>query len=101
MAWRMLDQPYSMPPTRPEWITGLVSPGDTNFADVLLQHDFDGRVIFHHRTGARWTAWGKNLHVPGFVHEAVCLEALRELRGAMGRSGGHGAGRGGGPGGRG
>lgn len=80
MAWRMLDQPYSMPPTRPEWITGLVSPGDPNFADVLLQHDFAGRPIFHHRTGAGWSAWGKNLRVPGFEHETVCLDALRELR---------------------
>jgi hypothetical protein len=81
MAWRMLDRPFSMPPTRPEWITGAVSPGDTRLADVLLQHDFDGRVIFHHRTGANWCAWGRNFDVPGFVHQAVCLEALRELRG--------------------
>jgi hypothetical protein len=80
MAWRMLDQPYSMPPTRPVWITGLVSPGDPNFADVLLQHDFAGQPIFHHRTGAGWSAWGKNLRVPGFEHEVVCLDALRELR---------------------
>jgi hypothetical protein len=81
LAWRMLDQPYSMPPTRPRWVTGLISPGDTNFADVLLQHDFAGRTIFHHRTGASWSAWGRNLQVPGFEYEAVCLEALAELRG--------------------
>jgi hypothetical protein len=80
MAWRMLDQPYSMPSARPEWVTGLVSPGDANFADVLLQHDFSGRTIFHHRTGAKWVAWGKNFHAPGFEYEAVCLDALRELR---------------------
>jgi hypothetical protein len=58
-----------------------VSPGDARLEDVLLQHDFDSQVIFHHRTGAKWTAWGRNLHVFGFAHEAVCLEALRELRG--------------------
>jgi hypothetical protein len=80
LAWRMLGRPYSMPATRPEWVTGLLSPGDANFADVLLQHDFAGQVIFHHRTGASWNAWGRNLHVPGFELEAACLEALRELR---------------------
>jgi hypothetical protein len=80
LAWRMLDQPFSMPPTRPTWTVGLISPGDANFADVLQQHDFDGRVIFQHRTGAKWTAWGRNLRVPGFEYEAVCLEALEELR---------------------
>jgi hypothetical protein len=80
LAWRMLDQPYSMPPNRPEWVTGLINPGDPHFADVLLQHDFAGRVIFQHRTGARWVAWGNNLHVTGFEYQAVCLEALRELR---------------------
>jgi len=80
MAWRMLNQPYSMPATRPEWVTGLVNPGDANFADVLLQHDFEGRIVFHHRTGAKWVAWGKNLHVPGFQYEAICLDALRDLR---------------------
>jgi hypothetical protein len=80
MAWRMLNQPYSMPATRPDWVTGLVNPGDANFADVLLQHDFAGRVVFHHRTGAKWVAWGKNVHVPGFEYESVCLDTLRELR---------------------
>lgn len=80
MAWRMLNQPYSMPVQRPRWVTGLISPGDTNFADLLYQHDFEGQVIFQHRTGAKWTAWGENLHVPGFSYEDVCLEALRELR---------------------
>lgn len=80
MAWRMLNQPYSMPATPPEWITGVVNPGDANFADVLLQHDFTGRIVFHHRTGAKWVAWGKNLQVAGFEYEAVCLDALRELR---------------------
>jgi hypothetical protein len=80
MAWRMLGQPFSMPPTRPTSTVGLISPGDTNFVDVIHQHDFDGRMIFPHRTGAKWTAWGQNFRVPGFEHEAVCLEALRELR---------------------
>lgn len=80
MAWRMLGRPYAMPPQRPEWAIGLVSPDDTNFAHALHQHDFDGRVIFQHRTGAKWTAWGENLRIPGFQHEANCWEALQELR---------------------
>jgi hypothetical protein len=80
MAWRMLDRPYSMPPRRPQWITGLISPGDPQFADALHQHDFHGQVIFQHRTGAKWSAWGENLRIPGFRYEEVCLDALRELR---------------------
>src|SRR5205823_5140485 len=76
LAWRMLGQPFGMPSIRPTWVVGSISPGDTNFADVLQQHDFHGRIIFQHRTGAKWTAWGRNLQVPGFEHEAVCLEAL-------------------------
>jgi Mannosyltransferase putative len=80
MAWRMLDQPYSMPAMRPAWAVGLISPGDPYFADVLQQHDFDGRIVFHHRTGAKWTAWGRNFRVPGFEHQAICLNALEELR---------------------
>jgi hypothetical protein len=80
MAWRMLGQSYSMPAHRPRWAVGSISSGDPEFADALQQHDFDGRVVFQHRTGAKWTAWGKNFRVPGFTHEATCLEALRELR---------------------
>jgi hypothetical protein len=80
LAWRMLSQPFSMPPTRPTWVVGLINPGDANFADVLQQHDFDGRIISQHRTGAKWTAWGENFRVPDFEHEAICLEALEELR---------------------
>lgn len=80
MAWRKLDQPYSMPTDRPYWVVGSTNPGDPEFASVLQQRDFTGRTIFHHRSGAKWTAWGQNFSVPGFAHEAACLEALRELR---------------------
>jgi hypothetical protein len=80
LAWRMLDQPYGMPSKRPAWVTGLINPDDTNFADVLIQHDFAGTPIFQHRTGAKWNAWGKPFHVPGFPYEDACFEALRELR---------------------
>jgi hypothetical protein len=80
MAWRMVEQPYGMPPHRPEQVTGLISSGDANYADVLYQHDFDGQRVFQHRTGAKWTAWGENFRVPGFRHHAACLEALQELR---------------------
>ncbi len=80
MAWRMLDQPYSMPSTRPAWGFGSTSRGNPGYAEISLQHDFDGRAIFQHRTGAKWTAWGENFRLPGFEHHDVCLEALRELR---------------------
>jgi hypothetical protein len=80
MAWRMLGQPYSMPAHRPKWAVGSITPGDPEFADVVQQHDFDGRNILQHRTGAKWTAWGENFRVPGFDHHETCLDALRELR---------------------
>src|SRR5262249_14205097 len=38
-----------------------------------------GRAIFHHRPGAKWTAWGENMRITGFPYEAVCMEALRDL----------------------
>lgn len=80
MAWRRLARPYAMPPDRPCWTVGVISPGDPGPVGVLQQHDFDGQVIFHHRTRAKWAAWGRNFRVPGFAHDAVCEDALRELR---------------------
>ncbi len=80
MAWRMLDAPFAMPPYPPRQIIGYIGPDDVRSAGVLHQHDFEGRAVFHHRTGAKWSAWGENLRVPGFPFEEQCLEALRDLR---------------------
>ena len=80
LAWRMLDQPFCMPSTPPTWTVGVINPGDPDLADVIQQHDFDGRVVFHHRTGAKWSAWGKNFRMPNFEYEAICQQALDELK---------------------
>jgi hypothetical protein len=82
MAWRMLEQPFAMPPYRPKPFVAPVPASSPRGATALLQHDFDGEVIFQHRTGGteKWIAWGENVSFPGFRHAALCLEALRELR---------------------
>ena len=59
---------------------GKVHPGDPDLIGCLFQRDFQGREIFHHRTTAKWNAWGYSLQVPGFRYQAECQEALAELR---------------------
>lgn len=67
MAWRRLEQPYSMVPHR---IRALPA--------TMCQHDFEGRRIFQHRNMAKWNM-DSNRSIPGFEHELTCLEYLREL----------------------
>ena len=68
LAWRKLGQPYAMPetPVRPLEAT-------------MLQHDFDGRLLFQHRNFAKWTL-EDNRRIPGFRLEEQCLGFLAELR---------------------
>ena len=80
LAWRMLGQPYAMPAFAPRRVLGRVHPGDPALIGCLFQRDFQGREIFHHRTTAKWNAWGYSLQVPGFRYQAECQEALAELR---------------------
>src|SRR5205823_11087278 len=81
LAWRRLDQPYSMPPYPPRQLTGPARGYEPGLPVLvgLEQHDFEGRAIFHHRPGAKWTAWGENVPIAGFPYEAACLEALHDL----------------------
>jgi hypothetical protein len=79
LAWRMLDQSYSMPAHRP--IVQSARRGDGEVHGVFELSDFDGRALFHHRVGAsKWTAWGENFLTEGFTYEGECLAALSELR---------------------
>lgn len=71
MAWRRLGQPFALVPHP------LV---DTWAALVVYQHDFDGRRIFQHRNGDKWSLAGRNMALPGFEHERECLGFLDELR---------------------
>jgi len=81
MAWRMLDQAYSMIPHP----VGCVSPEQGPWFEyrgtVLQQHDFEGRVVFQHRNFPKWVLLGENPRYPGFLQEQGCLAFLRELAG--------------------
>jgi Mannosyltransferase putative len=47
---------------------------------VTYQRDFDGNVVFQHRSNAKWRYGGEQSRPDAFVHEAACEEALTELR---------------------
>jgi ADP-heptose:LPS heptosyltransferase len=70
LAWKILGQPYATVPD-PHVVTAM---------RVSYQRDPQGRVVFQHRMGPKWSAWGENPRVPGFAHEAECLDFLRQLR---------------------
>jgi hypothetical protein len=49
-------------------------------ATGIYQRDFDGRLVFQHRSTTKWEFTGGNLHAPEFRHEAACLQFIEELR---------------------
>jgi hypothetical protein len=69
LAWILAGTRWAMPdyPAR-STITGL------------YQRDFAGRLIFQHRSQAKWRLSGENQLAPDFRHEAECLRFLSELR---------------------
>ena len=70
LAWRRLGLDYAMPGRPIE-----------NLADlVMCQHDFEGRRVFQHRNQAKWTLYGDNPRVPGFLQEDTALTFLEDLR---------------------
>jgi hypothetical protein len=69
MAWRKLDQEYSMPPY-----------GIHSLAATMCQHDFDGNRLFQHRNMRKWSLMSSNEPIEDFKHEAACLEFLEDLR---------------------
>jgi hypothetical protein len=69
LAWRKLQSEWAMPSRGPVDIAGA----------AMGQCDFEGRVVFQHRNGAKWTL-DDNRRVPGFRHEALCLELVAEAR---------------------
>jgi hypothetical protein len=70
LAWRKLGTEYAMPPHPMRPLDGV----------VMLQHDFEGRVLFQHRHGDKWQLDGGNRHIQGFVDEEVCLGFVSDLR---------------------
>jgi glycosyltransferase involved in cell wall biosynthesis len=81
MAWRMLDQPYSMTPHAVNPLPAEPAPAFQYRGPVLLQHDFEGNVVFQHRNFPKWILLGENPHYPGFQYEREILGFLRELNG--------------------
>jgi hypothetical protein len=74
VAWRKLGRDWAMPGRDPVDLGGM----------AMAQCDFDGRVVFQHRNGAKWSL-GDNPRVPAFRHEALCFALLDELRAALAR----------------
>lgn len=68
-AWLLAGSQHLLVPHRP--ITDRY---------VTYQRDLDGDIVFQHRTNAKWRYVGAQARSEGFVHEAACEEALRELR---------------------
>jgi hypothetical protein len=56
LAWHRTGQAFSMP----------AMPASPNF--VINQTDFEGRLLFQHRNGDKWSLHG-NRHCPGFHDE--------------------------------
>jgi hypothetical protein len=46
----------------------------------LYQRDFDGTILFQHRTGAKWRYAGAQDDLPNFAGTEACGEGLRNLR---------------------
>jgi ADP-heptose:LPS heptosyltransferase len=78
MAFRKLNQPFSMPKTP-------IYP----LKDTMCQHDFNGNRIFQHRNFNKWSMFGENRCIDGFMYENECLQHLNELRSLWDGVGGH------------
>jgi len=69
LSWLKLGVEYATPGQ------GIEKSGPMN-----VHYDFSGQRLFQHRNYAKWTIYGENGRVPGFVHEEACLKHLAELR---------------------
>jgi FkbM family methyltransferase len=68
LAWRKLEQAYTMVSTPIQSLDG-----------IMCQHDLSGQRLFQHRNTHKWKAFARNKQVPGFHYEAECLRFLRQL----------------------
>ncbi|MCD8533617.1 MAG: hypothetical protein LR011_02025 [Verrucomicrobia bacterium] len=69
LAFRKTETPVAMP-----------EKGVRHEHGVHFQHDFEGNLLFRHRSLAKWKLFGKNPRIPGFQFEEECLGYLDELR---------------------
>ncbi len=83
MAWRYIDQPYSLCPHPVQHLAGhVVTPlGRQRWRVAFEQHDFDGEPLFHHRVGSEWVLFGTNVEVVGAAKlDFRCKRVLEDLR---------------------
>jgi hypothetical protein len=71
LAWRRALHPFTL---MPHPIRNL---GDS---DVILQHDFAGRVLFQHRNGDKWSVMHEPKRIHGFMGDEACRELLSDLK---------------------
>jgi hypothetical protein len=69
LAFRKLGQPYAL-------VRHPIHPLDF----TMCQHDPDGRRLFQHRNGDKWSLSVLNRRVRGFWHEEACRLEVRRLR---------------------
>lgn len=69
LAWRLRGLPFHQ-----------VSHPVKQLPFVLCQFDDQGKLLFQHRSNAKWVLFGNNRRIEGFQYEDGCLELLRELR---------------------
>ena len=69
LAWILAGSRWSMPDYPARWTpTGI------------CQRDFEGRLVFQHRSAAKWRLTDGNLLAPEFRHQSECLRFIQELR---------------------
>ena len=68
MGFRKVNKAYSMP-----------AKGIHALDATMCQHDFDGNRIFQHRNLAKWSLFGANRRISGFLYEDECLGFLDSL----------------------
>ena len=69
LAFRKLDLPYTLIGTPLE----LRGP-------VFIQHDFNGKPLFQHRTRDKWNVFLSNPRFPWFHHDERCRKHIADLR---------------------
>lgn len=69
LAWIVTGTPWSMP--------GHAAKGTPT---GLVQRDFEGRLLFQHRTTAKWSLMGHNPVAEEFRHQGECVAFIDELR---------------------
>lgn len=77
-AWHKLKHAFAMTPYP---LKELAVPGCGPWG-TMCQCDFEGQLIFQHRSFPKWTVDGVNIRVAGFIHEAKCMAFLSELNAA-------------------